>query len=468
MRIPLPRSAAGCDNRTLGGLSSVTRSVVEAAPGRSDRRLLLFVLLNILLANAGFKLVAHFVFYAGVDEMRGRYMDFLHFRQFTDSWTPMLGSVNYFLAHPALPIYRARLYDTLIYPLTSILPLLAMKRAGMSDAAVLRTLMVASWLAVCTVVGLAVAIAAKGARRPSERGGLSWRAGVATAMAAFFFMPITLAFSLGQAQIFLDLFFALLVLFWVQGRQRPAGVMMALMTMVKPQFGLLLLWTALRRRWNALVAGLVTLAIGGAASVAAFGVSNNLDYLGVLAGLSRKAQSHYANQSMFGLLNRAIFNGENMPYHPYVYPPFVPWVYYVTLATTAALVLLALAYPWINKYARNQAGGMADLGAMGVVCVIATPMAWEHHYGVLLPIFVWLWFALYRRGFGSIWKLGLAFVLIADFLSPLNFLAVIPVANVLQSHMYLGALLLLALLLGSNQAPPDGERRSSAATMTAR
>jgi hypothetical protein len=197
----------------------VTRSVVEAAPGRSDRRLLLFVLLNILVANAGFKLVAHFVFHTGVDEMRGRYMDFLHFRQFTDSWTPMLGSVNYFLAHPGLPIYRARLYDTLIYPLMSILPLLAMKRAGVGDAAVLRTLMVASWLAVCTVVGLAVAIAAKVARRPFERGGLSWRAGVATAMAAFFFMPITLAFSLGQAQIFLDLFFALLVLFWVQGRQ---------------------------------------------------------------------------------------------------------------------------------------------------------------------------------------------------------------------------------------------------------
>src|ERR1017187_6827792 len=471
MRIPLPRSAAGCDNRTLGGLSSVTRSVVEAAPGRSDRRLLLFVLLNILVANAGFKLVAHFVFHTGVDEMRGRYMDFLHFRQFTDSWTPMLGSVNYFLAHPGLPIYRARLYDTLIYPLTSILPLLAMKRAGMSDGSVFRALMILSWIAVCAVVGLQVWIA----RAMLGRAGLSWRAGVATAMAAFFFMPITLAFSLGQAQIFLDLFFALLVLFWVQGRQRPAGVIMALMTMVKPQFGLLLLWAALRRRWNALVAGLVTLAIAGVASVAAFGISNNLDYLRVLAGLSRKAQSHYANQSMFGLLNRAIFNGENMPYHPYVYPPFVPWVYYVTLATTAALVLLALAYPFINrrinaisKCARPQAGGMADLGAMGVVCVIATPMAWEHHYGVLLPIFVWLWFAVYRRGFGSIWKLGLAFVLIADFLSPLNFLAAIPVANVLQSYMYFGALLLLALLLGSNQAPPDGERRSSAATMTAR
>lgn len=415
----------------------------DAAPRRSDRRLLLFVLLNILAANAGFKLVAHFIFHTGVEEMRVRYRDFFHFHQFTDSWTPMLGSVNYYLAHPGLPLYQAKLYDTLIYPLTSILPLLWMKQAGMSDAAVLRALMIASWLAVVAVVALQVLLAAKIARRIAPtQGRLSGRAALATAVAAFFFMPITLAFSLGQAQIFLDLFFTLLVLFWIEGRAGAAGAMMALLAMVKPQFGLLLLWAALRRRWSALWAGAAMLAVGGAVSLAVFGVHNNLDYVGVLAGLSRKAQSHYANQSMFGLLNRAIFNGENLPYHPYVYPPFVPWIYGVTLATTAALVLLALVYPW-----RKRAGGMADLAAIAVVSVIATPMAWEHHYGVMLPIFVWLWFGQGRRGIGGVWPLAVAFLLIADFLSPFNFLAAVPVANVLQSYMYFGALLLLGLLL---------------------
>ncbi len=415
----------------------------EAVPGRSDRRLLWFVLLNILAANAGFKLIAHFVFHTGVEEMRVRYWAFFHFHQFTDSWTPMLGSVNSFLAHPGLAIYQAKLYDTLIYPLTSVLPLLWMKQAGMSDTAVLHALMIASWIAVVAVVALQVLLAAKIAGQSApQHGTLGWRAGVATAFAAFFFMPITLAFSLGQAQIFLDLFFTLMVLFWIEGKERPAGGLMALLAMVKPQFGLLLLWAALRRRWNALAAGALTLAVGGAVSLTVFGLRNNLDYLGVLAGLSRKAQSHYANQSIFGLLNRAIFNGENLPYHPYVYPPFVPWIYAVTLATTAVLVLVALMYPW-----RERAGGMADLAAIGVVSVVATPMAWEHHYGVMLPVFVWLWFAVYRRGVGSAWALALAWVLIADFLSPLNFFAAVPVANLLQSYMYFGALLLLGLLL---------------------
>ena len=421
----------------------------RSASGRNDRRLLWFVLLNILVANVGFKLIAHFAFHAGVDEMRGRYADFLHFRQFTDSWTPMLGSVDAFLRNPQMPIYQAKLYDTLIYPLTSILPLFWLRRAGLGDAAVLRILLYTSWAAVCGVVAIAVLIARAVVRRSDER--LSWRAGVAVALGAFFFMPITLAFSLGQAQIFLDLLFALLVLFWVDEREIPAGVAMACLAMVKPQFGLLLLWAALRRRWRALVAGVVALGAGAVLSVAAFGVRNNLDYVGVMAGLSRKAQSHYANQSMFGLLNRAIFNGENIQYHPYVYPPFVPWVYYVTLATTAVLVLLALFYPW-----RERAGTMADLGAIGIVSVVATPMAWEHHYGVMLGIFVWFWFGVYRRGARNVLWLVIAWILIADFLSPFNALADIPVLNVLQSYMYFGALLLLALLMTRPQRN-DGE-----------
>jgi len=419
----------------------------QPAPSRSHRCLLWFVLLNILAVNVGFKLIAHFVFHTGVDEMRIRYKHFFTFWQFTDSWGPMLGSVNYHLAHPNLPIYQAKLYDTLIYPLTSILPLLWMKRAGMSDAAVYRVLMIASWFAVWAVIGLAVAIAAQ-VMRNQVREKLSWQAILGTALGAFFFMPITLAFSLGQAQIFLDVFFAALVLFWIKRMERSAGATMALLAMVKPQFGLLLLWAALRRKWSALVSGAIALAVGAGVSIAAFGLRNNLDYLRVLSGLSRKAQSHYANQSMFGLLNRAIFNGENLPYHPYVYPPFVPWVYYVTLATTAALIVLALAYPW-----RQRAGSVADLGATGVVCVIATPMAWEHHYGVLLGIFVWLWFALYRPGSGKVVWLAIAWVLIADFLSPFNYFAPIPVLNVLQSYMYFGALLLLGLLIRSEPAP---------------
>ena len=123
-------------------------------------------------------------------------------------------------------------------------------------------------------------------------------------------------------------------------------------------------------------------------SIAVFGWRNNLDYLTVLASLSHKAQSHFGNQSMFGTLNRMVFNGENLEYHPFVYSPYVPWIYYTTVATSLLLVVGVLAFPW-----GRLKGSTADLAAMGIVSVAASPMAWEHHYGIVFPVFAWVWFS---------------------------------------------------------------------------
>ena len=76
-----------------------------------------------------------------------------------------------------------------------------------------------------------------------------------------------------------------------------------------------------RKRWNAAAAFLVCAIVLIAVSTLVFGWHNNLDYIHVLSSLSRKAQSHYANQSMFGTLNRVIGNGENITYTPLLYTP---------------------------------------------------------------------------------------------------------------------------------------------------
>jgi alpha-1,2-mannosyltransferase len=70
---------------------------------------------------------------------------------------------------------------------------------------------------------------------------------------------------------------------------------------------------------------------------------------------------------------------------------------------------------------------------------------------VMVGIFVWLWFGVYRQSARRVLWLALAWVLIADFLSPFNFFANMPVLNLLQSYMYFGALLLLGLLLSSSE-----------------
>ncbi len=234
----------------------------------------------------------------------------MHVRQWTDSWLPMLKSLDYFAAHPAEPIYYAHLYDTLIYPLASLLPLVTLQKLGLREPTILHILAIASWLAVLGVGAVSLWM---GQRLLKRRGfSLDWQSIVAVMLACIGCYPLIKGYALGNAQTFLSFLFAVLLLLWTTGRERSGGVVAALLAFVKPQYGLLLIWMVLRRRWGATTAFLVCSAVLIALSVAVFGWHNNLDYIHVLSSLSRKAQSHYANQSMFGTLNRVIGNGENI------------------------------------------------------------------------------------------------------------------------------------------------------------
>jgi peptidoglycan/LPS O-acetylase OafA/YrhL len=84
---------------------------------------------------------------------------------------------------------------------------------------------------------------------------------------------------------------------------------------------------------------------------------------------------------------------------------------------------------------------------MGVISVAASPMAWEHHYGIVLGVFAWVWFAYGSGQAKRPWLLGLAFLLCMNFWSMTNFLWDKPGWNVLQSYLYFGALLLAGVLM---------------------
>jgi alpha-1,2-mannosyltransferase len=405
-----------------------------------DTRLLLFVVVSLFLANVVQWAVCRMLHLGNPGSMLPDLKAFFHLRQWTDSWLPMMKSLDYFRDHPALPIYNAKLYDTLIYSLASELPLVALCRLGVGDAMLLRVLAIASFLAVWGVGMVSLRMGQWLLERRGAR--LTWQAIVAVVLALLGCYPLMKGYSLGNAQTFLSFGFAVIVYQWTRGQERGAGVVAALLTAVKPQFILLFVWFLVRRRWNAAVAFLVCGALLIAFSVAVFGWQNNLDYVGVLAGLSHKAQSHYANQSMFGTINRMIFNGENIGYTPYVYTPYIPWVYRVTVVTSLLLVGVVLLFPW-----RALRGSTADLCAMGIVSVAASPMAWEHHYGIVFAVAAWAWFAhacWWRR---RPWILGIAVFLCFNFLPAFNYLASKPGWNVLQSYLYFGALLLVGWLM---------------------
>lgn len=404
-----------------------------------DRSLLLFVVLAIAISIPGIVGIFHLLHHPSPGSMVQLLGAFWHVRQGTDSWLPMLGSLAYFHAHPEVPIYSVKLYDTLIYSLVSLLPLALLEKLGLNGNAMLRFLAWSSWLAVWAMGGISALLAKKLLSRREAK--LSLASIAAIFLGALFFYPLIKGVGLGQAQTFLSLLFGLLIYLWSTGRERSSGVVVAALAMVKPQFVLVLIWMAVRRRWNAFWSGMIFAALMFGVAAAVFGLHNNLDYIPVLASLSHKAQSHYANQSLFGTLNRMVFNGENLDYHPYVYSPYIPWIYYTTVLSSLAMFALALFYPW-----GSFKGSTADLAVIGITSVAASPMAWEHHYGIVFPIFAWLWFSYGCWQQHRPWLLGLSYFLCSTFLTPTKLLASIPVLNILQSYLYFGALLLAFLL----------------------
>jgi hypothetical protein len=417
----------------------------NSGPRSHDRRLLIFVLLSLVTANFVQWAICRGLHLGNPGSILPDLRDFFHLQQWTDSWLPMMKSLDYFRAHPTLPIYDAKLYDTLIYSLASELPLVAMRKLGMSDVWMLRTLAVLSFLAVWGVAAVSLVMARWLLRRRGAE--LTWKAAIAVVLATVWCYPLIKGYSLGNAQTFLSFGFTVLLLLWTTGQERWAGVVAAMLASVKPQFVLLLVWMLVRKKWGAAWAFLVCGAVLLAISVAVFGWHNNLDYIGVLAGLSHKAQSHYANQSMFGTLNRMIFNGENIEYTPYVYTPYIAWVYRVTVVTSLLLVGTVLLYPW-----RTMRGSTADIAAMGIASVAASPMAWEHHYGIVVGIAVWAWFAHACWKNQRPWTLGVAVFLCLNFLPAFNYLHAMRGWNVLQSYLYIGALVLMGWLMSLSQS----------------
>ena len=75
---------------------------------------------------------------------------------------------------------------------------------------------------------------------------------------------------------------------------------------------------------------------------------------------------------------------------------------------------------------------------------MASPIAWEHHYGITLPMYAIL-LASSLRDRTRLVLLGVSYVLVSTFVQVTNLLAGGPL-NILQSTLFVGALVLLVLL----------------------
>lgn len=264
---------------------------------------------------------------------------------------------------------------------------------------------------------------------------------------SFFYYPLLKSLALGQAQTFLSCLIALAILAYFLGWRTCSGICIGLCCLFKPQYGWLLVWSLYRRQRRFTLGLASVVLLGGALSVARYGHANWASYLELLGRIGRQGEAFWANQSMNGLLNRLLENGDPLHFFNSSYAPLHPTVSFLTIACSLILLGLALR-PWSSN--RTDSVGPLDLMIVIVGVTLASPVAWEHHYGAFLPIFAAaLASTIIMRPFGRVTSgiFACSYIACASVLLRPRLFYKFPLLGLVGSHMFFGGLVLFVVLL---------------------
>jgi len=265
--------------------------------------------------------------------------------------------------------------------------------------------------------------------KPADR----WKIRVLVALLVFLFLPIIDAYNLGQVQTLLNFMLMAAALFWLRGSRVPAAVLLGLTCWLKPQMVLFVVWGILRRQWRFTTSLLISFLAGVLLSVAFFGWHNSVEYIQVLRYLGQRGDSMFWNQSLNGLLHRLMHVGSPVTSF-YGYPPFNRTIYVATLVFSISLIVVALVGPML----RRKTATTPDFLIYAMACTMASPIVWQHHYGVFFLVFLlWIPQALQQRR--VLLALLPMYLLITDTWAPLTPLMFTPWSAPI-SHVFFGGL----------------------------
>ena len=382
-----------------------------------------------------------------------------------DSWMPISHALHYLDTHPAATgLYQETYFQSdsqFIYSVPSLIIFKVARALGVNwDSP--SSLNLLSWFFVPAIIfaeafmlrALSTSLGLRSRGAPSYfEFALDL---IFAALAVLFFYPIMRALSLGQIQTWLTFALILSIFLWFQERKTAAGILLGLVSVVKPHIGIVAVWGLLRREWHFALGMIGTGATLGLASVLIFGWQVHSEYLQLLIFLSTRGESFHYSHSVESMLLRLTHNGNNLDWDgSHTQVQYVPWIHYT--AMTSSLLILGSAL--FSRKARTKHCALIDYCIILLAAVVASPVAYEHHYGVLSMIF--LCAAVLWCGYAPAWRvtgisLAVSYALCANLIPATDRLANSH-WNVLQSYLLWAALLTLVLLHRLKSVVRDAE-----------
>ena len=372
-----------------------------------------------------------------------------------DSWDPMIAALDWLHERPGENVYDGVFFKQHVkfqYPVTSLLPLEAMKALGVLDLHAFSRINLL--LVLATAAGMAILVLEMAAwlRLPGARddrttqlllGGFGFAATLC-------FYPVLKAFSLGQVQVWLNAAFVFACIALLRDRRMLCGALLGASSLMKPQMSLFLAWALVRGDWRMATGWAAVVVPGVALATLLYGFAPMVDYLDVLLFIGRHGESYHVNQTVNGLVNRLLHNGNNLDWSADSFAPYHPAVHVATQISGLAFVAFGLLWRRRDRGAER----IVAFTVAGVCFTVGSPVAWVHHFGILLPAFALAFLILMEPGArrsAPAPALLAAVLAVAYFLAgnllfqPVNALADTPL-NVLQSYLFIATLMLLALL----------------------
>ena len=374
---------------------------------------------------------------------------------YVNSWAPM---------NVALRVSRgpdaAQLYDTVFfrkgikfqYPPSALLYIEVLDALGLNT---FKRLNAINWVLLATNAALIGLLAVRLLVRPDLE---HYRRAIflGSFFCALVYGPIAIALWVGQIQILINVLFTLSVLALISERSLLAGALIGAATTVKPQLGILVVLATLQRHWHFVLGFCALASLLGLLSIAVYGWGNHLQYLEVLRYLSERGETYVWNNSVNGILNRLRGNGSSVEgvdvngVWQSVLPPYDPLVYWPSLVATVILLALPMVLLFaLPRAAADRTGHLLIYGFAATCSVIASPIAWTHHYGILLPVYLICLRFLLDQG-GRYRNLALALLAVSFTLTALRYVpfpSAMGLLSLLNVPTFFGTGLLLTLMV---------------------